>query len=60
MFTFDLNNSVGDVAWAPYASTVFAAVTADGKVRNEALECYLNIMILLKAFKERTCFKSQV
>jgi hypothetical protein len=32
MFTFDLNNSVGDVAWAPYASTVFAAVTADGKV----------------------------
>ena len=45
MFTFDLNNSVGDVAWAPYASTVFAAVTADGKVRNEALECYLNIMI---------------
>ena len=33
MFTFDLNSSVGDVAWAPYSSTVFAAVTADGKVR---------------------------
>lgn len=33
LFTFDLNNSVGDVAWAPYSSTVFAAVTADGKVR---------------------------
>ncbi|CAH1797516.1 unnamed protein product [Owenia fusiformis] len=32
MFTFDLNSSVGDVAWAPYASTIFAAVTADGKV----------------------------
>lgn len=32
MFTFDLNSSVGDVAWAPYSSTVFAAVTADGKV----------------------------
>ncbi|XP_052101564.1 dynein intermediate chain 2, ciliary-like isoform X3 [Mytilus californianus] len=32
LFTFDLNNSVGDVAWAPYSSTVFAAVTADGKV----------------------------
>ncbi len=32
MFTFDLNNVVGDVAWAPYCSTVFAAVTADGKV----------------------------
>ncbi|XP_050402811.1 dynein intermediate chain 2, ciliary isoform X2 [Patella vulgata] len=32
LFSFDLNNSVGDVAWAPYSSTVFAAVTADGKV----------------------------
>ncbi|XP_071844613.1 dynein intermediate chain 2, ciliary-like isoform X1 [Apostichopus japonicus] len=32
MFTFDLGSSVGDVAWAPYSSTVFAAVTADGKV----------------------------
>ncbi|XP_031549922.1 dynein intermediate chain 2, ciliary-like [Actinia tenebrosa] len=32
MFTFDLNSSVGDVTWAPYASTVFAACTADGKV----------------------------
>ncbi|KAK3096843.1 hypothetical protein FSP39_003888 [Pinctada imbricata] len=32
LFTFDLNNSVGDVAWAPYSSTVFAAVTADGKI----------------------------
>lgn len=32
IFTFDLNNSVGDVAWAPYASTVFAACTSDGKI----------------------------
>uniref|UniRef100_A0A4W5NQS2 Dynein axonemal intermediate chain 1 n=1 Tax=Hucho hucho TaxID=62062 RepID=A0A4W5NQS2_9TELE len=32
MFTFDLNASVGDVAWSPYSSTVFAAVTTDGKV----------------------------
>jgi dynein intermediate chain 1 len=32
LMTFDLNSSVGDVAWAPYSSTVFAAVTADGKV----------------------------
>lgn len=32
MFTFDLSSSVGDVAWAPYSSTIFAAVTADGKV----------------------------
>ena len=32
IFTFDLGSAVGDVAWAPYSSTVFAAVTADGKV----------------------------
>lgn len=32
MFIYDLNSSVGDVAWAPYSSTVFAAVTTDGKV----------------------------
>merc|ERR1711865_952871 len=30
--SFDLNMAVGDVAWAPYSSTVFAAVTSDGKV----------------------------
>ena len=34
MFTFDLDSPVGDVAWAPYSSTVFAAVTADGKVKH--------------------------
>ena len=34
MFTFDLNSAVGDVAWSPYSSTVFAAVTTDGKVRS--------------------------
>ncbi|KAM4740179.1 dynein, axonemal, intermediate chain 1, paralog 2 [Anableps anableps] len=32
MFTFVLNAAVGDVAWAPYSSTVFAAVTTDRKV----------------------------
>ncbi|TRY60448.1 hypothetical protein DNTS_028893 [Danionella cerebrum] len=32
VFTFELKSSVTDVAWAPYSSTVFAAVTADGKV----------------------------
>jgi dynein intermediate chain 1 len=32
LMTFDLNGSVGDIAWAPYSSTVFAAVTAEGKV----------------------------
>jgi dynein intermediate chain 1 len=32
IMTFDLGTSVGDVAWAPYSSTVFAAVTDEGKV----------------------------
>jgi dynein intermediate chain 1, axonemal len=32
VMSFNLSNSVGDVAWAPYSSTVFAAVTDDGKV----------------------------
>lgn len=27
-----VGNAVGDVAWSPYSSTVFAAVTSDGKV----------------------------
>ncbi|VDO13688.1 unnamed protein product [Rodentolepis nana] len=30
LFIFDLGSPVGDVAWAPYSSTVFAAVTNDG------------------------------
>jgi dynein intermediate chain 1 len=29
---FDLGNAVGDVCWSPFSSTVFAAVTTDGKV----------------------------
>merc|ERR1711998_597098 len=32
IMSFDLSHSVGDVAWSPYSSTVFAAVTSDGKV----------------------------
>jgi len=30
--TFDLGDQVGDISWAPYSSTVFAAVTSDGKL----------------------------
>jgi dynein intermediate chain 1 len=29
---FDLGNAVGDVCWSPFSSTVFAAVTTDGRV----------------------------
>ncbi|XP_065092817.1 dynein intermediate chain 2, ciliary isoform X1 [Ochlerotatus camptorhynchus] len=32
LFIFDLGASVGDVKWAPYSSTLFAAVTTEGKV----------------------------
>lgn len=32
LFIFDLGSCVGDVKWAPYSSTVFAAVTTEGKV----------------------------
>lgn len=32
LFIFDLGASVGDVKWAPYSSTVLAALTTDGKV----------------------------
>jgi len=30
--TFDLENQVGDIQWAPYSSTVFAAVSYEGKL----------------------------
>ncbi|XP_067887592.1 dynein, axonemal, intermediate chain 1, paralog 2 [Heterodontus francisci] len=32
LFTFDLHSPVGDVTWSPYSSTVFAAVTTNGKI----------------------------
>ena len=32
VLSFDLNSPVGDIAWAPYSSTIFAACTAEGKV----------------------------
>jgi len=32
VMVFDLNSPVNEVAWAPFSSTVFAAVTAEGKV----------------------------
>lgn len=32
LMSFDLSDAVGDVVWAPYSSTVFAAVTTNGKV----------------------------
>eukprot|EP00397_Hematodinium_sp_SG-2012_P028685 GEMP01030222.1.p1 GENE.GEMP01030222.1~~GEMP01030222.1.p1 ORF type:complete len:660 (+),score=160.44 GEMP01030222.1:34-2013(+) len=51
LMSFDLAQAVGDVAWAPYSSTAFAAVTSDGVVhvydlninRNERV-CYQKIV----------------
>jgi len=51
VLTFDLGQAVGDVAWAPYASTVFAAITTDGIVhvydlnvnRNDRI-CYQKVV----------------
>lgn len=31
VLSFDLGDAVGDAAWAPYSSTVLAAVTDDGR-----------------------------
>lgn len=30
VMSFDLGQAIGDVAWAPYSSTTFAAITTDG------------------------------
>ena len=32
ILSYDLGNPVGDVSWAPYSSTVFAAVTSEGRL----------------------------
>jgi len=32
IMTFDLGFAVGDIEWAPYSSTVFAAVTSNGNL----------------------------
>jgi len=50
MFTFDLGSAVGDVAWAPYSSTVFAAVTADGKVNNSLIPSYFSSLLIMPPF----------
>jgi dynein intermediate chain 1, axonemal len=32
IISYDLGNPIGDIAWAPYSSTVFSAVTSEGKL----------------------------
>mmetsp|Transcript_48962 Transcript_48962/g.116426 ORF Transcript_48962/g.116426 Transcript_48962/m.116426 type:complete len:664 (-) Transcript_48962:112-2103(-) len=49
--SFDLAQAIGDVAWAPFSSTVFAAITSDGVVhvydlsinRNDRI-CYQKVV----------------
>eukprot|EP00667_Euglena_gracilis_P005931 EG_transcript_5976 len=61
LMSFDLGSSVGEVCWAPYSSTVFAAVTADGKVHVYDLnenkhEPMCDQLVVRKAKLTRICF----
>lgn len=48
-FEFEIGAAVTDVAWAPYSSTVFAAVTTEGKV-NSATDSYTIVKSTISAF----------
>lgn len=39
ILTFDVGGAVGDVAWAPYSSTIFAAASLDGRVCDQFFHC---------------------
>ena len=47
--TYDLSSLVCDVAWAPFASTVFAARTADGKVSEQCV--YTHLLRVLSGYR---------
>lgn len=67
LFIFDLDSAVGDVKWAPYSSTVFAAVTTEGKVfvfdlnvnKYKAI-CVQAIVPRRKSKLTRLCFNSKL
>lgn len=56
MFIFDLHAAVGDVAWAPYSSTVFAAVTVDGIVSPFHLDSGFRVVLLCLDYRLRSQF----
>lgn len=61
LVSFDLGSSVGEACWAPYSGTVFAAVTADGKVHVYDLnenkhEPMCDQLVVRKAKLTRICF----
>lgn len=41
MISYELNAPVSDVQWAPYSSTIFAALTLDGNIH--IYDIYLNL-----------------
>jgi dynein intermediate chain 1 len=51
VMSFDLAQAIGDVAWAPFSSTVFAAITSDGIVHVYDLHVNRN---------ERVCYQKVV
>lgn len=51
LMSFDLAQAVGDVAWAPYSSTAFVAVTSDGVAHVYDLDVNRN---------ERVCYQKIV
>lgn len=53
LLSFDVGAAVGDVAWAPYSSTVFAAVTDEGKV--QVFDLAQNRQLPMCAQKVRSC-----
>jgi dynein intermediate chain 1 len=40
VMSFDLGQAIGDVAWAPYSSTTFAAITSDGGATSGVVKLY--------------------
>lgn len=62
--SFDLGNTVGDVCWSSYSSTVFAAVTSDGKVyvfdlAQNKLEPLCEQRVVKRAKLTRICFNQR-
>ena len=60
MFSYDLNSVVGDIAWSPYAATVFTAVTAEGKVHIHVILKVIHVHLdLQKMFITLICNDKQ-
>jgi len=53
VMSFDLGQAIGDVAWAPYSSTTFAAVTSDGPAAPTSGVVYLYDLSINR--NERIC-----